>query len=82
MRSHARLLALVVLASAVLAMLVGCGSSSPAHGPAKPLLTKDANGTPIVIPSATPQHIVSLTPADSEMLAAVGATAHVDAVDF
>ena len=82
MRSHARLLALVVLASAVLAMLAGCGSSSPAQGPAKPLFTKDANGTPIVIPSATPQHIVSLTPADSEMLAAVGATAHVDAVDF
>src|SRR5438552_2962367 len=37
MRSQARVFSLVVLASGALAMFAGCGSSSPAQGPAKTL---------------------------------------------
>jgi iron complex transport system substrate-binding protein len=62
----------------------GCGASvtggtkPPLQGP---LLSKDAHGTAITIPAKAPQRIVSLTPGDSEMLAAVGVSARVIGVD-
>jgi iron complex transport system substrate-binding protein len=63
--------------------LSGCGSTSAsATGPEQPLIAKDANNTPIVIPIQAPRRIVSLTPGDSEILAAVGVTARVIAVDY
>ena len=73
------------LIAAVLALaLAACGGSSSGGAtstPARPVISKDALGNPIGIPSKAPQRIVSLTPADSEILAAVGADAHVVAVD-
>lgn len=75
--------------AALLAMLIAtlalaaCGTSStPASTPAKPLLAKDTNGTTITIPQQAPQHIVSLGPTDSEILAALGAGSRVVAVDY
>jgi iron complex transport system substrate-binding protein len=62
--------------------LAGCGSVRTSFGPEQPVIAKDANGTPIVIPGRVPQRIVSLTPGDSEILAAVGVTARVIAVDY
>lgn len=69
-----------------LAMLVaGCASSSVSTSntpaPQKPLISADAHGTAITIPAKAPQRIVSLTPGDSEMLAAVGVSARVVGVD-
>src|SRR5262249_22654016 len=67
----------------VLLTLVACGSSSSAPAAAAtPVITTDALGNTITIPKTAPQRIVSLTPLDSEILAAVGASSHVVAVDF
>jgi iron complex transport system substrate-binding protein len=66
-------------------LLAACGSSSATGGTTtgstKPLLDKDANGTAITIPATAPQRIVSLTAGNSEMLAAVGVSSRVVAVD-
>ena len=68
---------------AMLATLAACGASANApQGPEKPLLTKDAIGTTIAIPASAPQRIISETPADSEILAALGVDSRVIAVDF
>lgn len=67
----------------MLATLAACGASANApQGPEKPLLTKDAIGTTIAIPASAPQRIISETPADSEILAALGVDSRVIAVDF
>ena len=86
MRPH-RLPSIAVLGLLValtLAALAGCGSSTPAasSGPEKPALAVDALGNPIAIPAKAPQRIISETPADSELLAAVGVDARVVAVDY
>ena len=63
--------------------LTACGgSSSVGAKAAAPVIAQDALDNTIAIPKASPQRIVSLTPLDSEILAAVGATSHVVAVDF
>ena len=71
--------------SLLLIGLTGCGSSvsgsSATPTAQKPLIATDAHGTPITIPTKAPQRIVSLTPGDSEMLAAVGVTSRVVGVD-
>src|SRR5579872_5204521 len=68
---------------AMLAALAACGASANApQGPEKPLLTKDAIGTTITIPASAPQRIISESPADSEILAALGVDSRVVAVDF
>ena len=65
-------------------VLAGCGTSTTrgSSGPAKPLLAKDADGTPIVIPAKTPTRIISLGASDSEILGALGAASRVVAVDY
>lgn len=75
------IVSLAVLALAACAGSSSGGATSTPATPARPVISKDALGNPISIPAATPQRIVSLTPADSEILAAVGADAHVVAVD-
>ena len=66
-------------------LLAGCGSTVSGANPTptsqKPLIATDAHGTPITIPATAPQRIVSLTPGDSEMLAAVGVASRVVGVD-
>lgn len=82
-----RPLALVSLALLLgLALLVtGCAPSAAGSTNAPtthmPLISTDAHGTPITIPAKAPQRIVSLTPGDSEMLAAIGVSARVVGVD-
>jgi iron complex transport system substrate-binding protein len=68
----------------LIAILTGCGSGATATptGPEKPLLAKDANGTPIVIPAKAPERIISLGASDSEILGALGASSRVVAVDY
>jgi iron complex transport system substrate-binding protein len=68
----------------LVAALAGCGGAATAKstGPEKPLLAKDANGTPIVIPAKTPKHIISLGASDSEILGVLGAASRVVAVDY
>jgi iron complex transport system substrate-binding protein len=68
----------------LVAAFAGCGGAATAKptGPEKPLLVKDANGTPIVIPTKTPEHIVSLGASDSEILDVLGADSRVVAVDY
>lgn len=84
MRQSATLV-LVVLVACLSLVVAGCAASasSPGGTPTaqKPLISTDAHGTPITIPTKTPQRIVSLTPGDSEMLAAVGVSARVVGVD-
>lgn len=58
------------------------GGASSGSTPEQPLLTKDSNGTTIVIPKTPPQRIVSLTPVDSEILGALHAESRVVGVDF
>lgn len=68
---------------ALLATLAACGTSTSApQGPEKPLLIKDAIGATITIPASAPQRIISETPADSEILAALGVNSRVVAVDY
>ncbi|MGZ3677531.1 MAG: ABC transporter substrate-binding protein [Ktedonobacterales bacterium] len=75
----AALLAILIVSLA----LAACGTSSTTTStPEQPLLAKDTNGTTITIPSQAPQHIVSLGPTDSEILAALGAGSRVVAVDY
>lgn len=66
-------------------LVTGCAStvnsSSGAQTPQKPLIATDAHGTAISISAKAPQRIVSLTPGDSEMLAAVGVSSRVVGVD-
>lgn len=85
---HARRsLSLLFLAFVVClsALATGCATSATGSNGVstaqKPLLAKDAHGTTITIPAKAPQRIVSLTPGDSEMLAAVGVGARVVGVD-
>ena len=79
------ILVLLVLVACLSLIATGCATSasSPTGTPTalKPLIATDAHGTPITIPANAPQRIVSLTPGDSEMLAAVGASARVVGVD-
>jgi iron complex transport system substrate-binding protein len=77
------LVALLVAVGILTLALAACGGSSSAETPlATPVIARDALGNSITIPKAAPQRIVSLTPLDSEILAAVGATTRVVAVDF
>jgi ABC-type Fe3+-hydroxamate transport system substrate-binding protein len=76
----------VILALLFCLALLATGCGSTVTGGAKPplqgpLLSTDAHGTAITIPAKAPQRIVSLTPGDSEMLAAVGVSARVIGVD-
>jgi iron complex transport system substrate-binding protein len=78
---------LLALALCLSLLLGGCSVSTGAttgQNPAPtqtPLISTDAHGTAITIPAQAPQRIVSLTPGDSEMLAAVGVTSRVVGVD-
>jgi iron complex transport system substrate-binding protein len=73
---------------AILAALLGlaaCGSTTTtitASGPAKPLIAKDAIGSAITIPASAPKRIITETPADSEILGALGLDSSVVAVDY
>lgn len=82
----ALLVALALGTLGALGALAGCGGTSSAAstngGPEKPALAVDALGNPIVIPAQAPQRIISETPADSEILAALGVDARVVAVDY
>jgi ABC-type Fe3+-hydroxamate transport system substrate-binding protein len=84
-RIRRAILACLIVSLAAPALAACAGSSTTGGGststPATPVISKDALGNPISIPATAPQRIVSLTPADSEILAAVGADAHVVAVD-
>jgi iron complex transport system substrate-binding protein len=63
--------------------LSACGSNARSIStPEQPLLTKDSNGTAIVIPTKAPQRIVSLTPVDSEILGALHVDSRVVGVDY
>ncbi|MFI5274218.1 MAG: ABC transporter substrate-binding protein [Ktedonobacterales bacterium] len=72
-----------LLALVALLALAGCGGASSASAvAAKPALSTDALGSAITIPTHAPQRIITETPADSELVGAVGASAGVVAVDF
>jgi iron complex transport system substrate-binding protein len=77
-------LVLLLMTLLMIPVLTGCGTSTPAgsSGPEKPLLARDADGTPIVIPAKTPMRIISLGASDSEILGALGAESRVVAVDY
>ena len=78
-------LVLLILVVCLSLVVTGCATSTSATSGTptaqKPLISTDAHGTPITIPAKAPQRIVSLTPGDSEMLAAVGVSARVVGVD-
>jgi iron complex transport system substrate-binding protein len=66
-----------------LAAATACGSpQASSHTPVTPLLARDANGVPIVIPASAPRRIVSLGPTDSEILGALHVDSRVVAVDY
>jgi iron complex transport system substrate-binding protein len=69
---------------AALLSLAACGTTTTAttSSPAKPLIARDAIGTAITIPAATPERIITETPADSEILGALGLDSSVVAVDY
>jgi iron complex transport system substrate-binding protein len=78
---------LVLMLTLAATLLSGCGASTAisgltSTGPEKPLLAKDADGTPIVIPKSAPQRIISLGASDSEILGALGLSSRVIGVDF
>jgi iron complex transport system substrate-binding protein len=79
---------LVLMIALATVILSSCGASITstsrltATGPEKPLLAKDADGTAIVIPKAAPQRIISLGASDSEILAALGLSSRIVAVDY
>lgn len=73
-------LALIPLAGLLIA-LAGCGGSSTASTPEKPVIATDTLGTTIVIPKAAPQKIISLGATDSEILGALNVTDRVIGVD-
>src|SRR6185437_15790821 len=79
------LIAAVLLPFLCLTLLAGCGflasSSGATSTSLKPLIATDAHGAAITIPAKAPRRIVSLTPGDSEMLAAVGVASRVVGVD-
>ena len=86
MRTHIhasrRLLALVTMLVGLLG-LAACGAgTATATGPEKPLIAKDAIGSTIAIPAKAPQRIITETPADSEILGALGVDSRVVAVDY
>jgi iron complex transport system substrate-binding protein len=78
-------LVLTFLALTCALLLAACGSSGATGGTTTgsttPLLKTDANGTAITISATAPQRIVSLTAGNSEMLAAIGVSARIVAVD-
>src|SRR5215831_7166485 len=78
-------LVLTFLALTCALVLAACGSSGATGGTTTgsttPLLKTDANGTAITIPATAPQRIVSLTAGNSAMLAAIGVSARIVAVD-
>ncbi len=83
--SQSLTIVLFVLAACLSLVATGCATSTSGASSTpttqKPLISTDAHGTPITIPAKAPQRIVSLTPGDSEMLAAVGVSARVVGVD-
>ncbi len=81
---HSRVLSAQVAGALLLTILLSaCGSGAAAPTtPEQPLLTKDSNGTTIVIPKSAPQRIISLTPVDSEILGALHAGSRVVGVDY
>jgi iron complex transport system substrate-binding protein len=87
MRTHVfafpRLLALASVVVALVGLAAcGGGTTSTTSAPAKPLIAKDAIGSVVTIPTAAPKHIITETPADSEILAALGLDSSVVAVDY
>src|SRR5271166_1627117 len=88
--SHTKLTRLLGTASSFFTVIVllgalsGCGgaSTTTSTGLVKPLLSKDADGTTIVIPKQTPQRIISLGASDSEILGALNLAPRVVAVDY
>jgi iron complex transport system substrate-binding protein len=85
MRMHrlAVIISLALLMALSVASLVGCGSASTTSArPQSPAIAVDALGNPISIPTKAPQRIISETPTDSEILAALGVDARVVAVDY
>lgn len=72
----------VLILIATLTLGACAQAAATSSGPEKPLLAKDANGTPLVIPAKAPQRIVSLTPVDSEILGALHEQASVVGVDY
>jgi iron complex transport system substrate-binding protein len=77
-----RLLALVTILAGLLGLAACGGGSVSVTGPEKPLIAKDAIGSTITIPAKAPQRIITETPADSEILAALGVDNRVVAVDY
>lgn len=73
---------LALMLVSALALGACAPSAATSSGPEKPLLTKDANGTAIAIPTKAPQRIVSLTPVDSEILGALHEQTDVVGVDY
>jgi iron complex transport system substrate-binding protein len=83
MRSHSlfpRFLPVLLLA--FLALFSACSQGSSSATQATTPQTLDAYGTPIVMPTTTPQRIVSLVPSISETLGALNLQDHVVAVDY
>jgi iron complex transport system substrate-binding protein len=81
--TRAKLLPLFLLVLTLLLAACG-GSATTASAPPKATATPttlDAYGKPIVFPKSPPQRIVSLTAADSEILAALGLTNRTVGVD-
>ena len=81
---HSRILSAQLAGALLLTVaLSACGSTAAtSSGPEQPLLTKDSNGTAIVIPKTAPQRIISLTPVDSEILGALHVASRVVGVDY
>jgi iron complex transport system substrate-binding protein len=81
MDSRIRLGAVLGVLILGLAAIGGCGTASTATVPERPIFATDANGTPIKIPAAAPQRIISLGATDSEILGALKVDSRVVGVD-
>ena len=81
MHSRRAIPLLLAILVSLLSVLAACGSTSTISGTEAPLLSRDANGTAIVIPASAPQHIISLGAIDSEMLGALLVDSRVIGVD-
>jgi len=86
LHSHPALSLFFVVLTLTMLSLPGCSSggavTAGSSGTVKPLLAKDANGNPIVIPAKAPERIISLGASDSEILGVLGVESRVVAVDY
>src|ERR1700736_5561508 len=83
--NYLRSLPVVLLSFLLLFSACGSGSTTSSSSvPAQPTVTPalDAYGTPIIVPTSTPQRIVSLVPNMSEILAALNLQDRVVGVDY